>query len=263
MSSTSAARRPLEGRVALVTGAAQGLGREVAGRLGADGASVVVNDLGADDCARAVAELESEGVPALAAPGDVTSDEDARRVVAAAAQRFGTLDILVNNAGITRDGPLHRMTDADWRAVHEVVLFGGFCMSRAAATLLRGSREHPPAHHRKVVNVSSSVGLYGAAGTANYSAAKAGLNGLTRTLAREWARSRVNVNAVAPGLVEGAGLTAGKPADLIAAVVAQLPFGRAATTADVAAAVAFLASPDADYVTGQVLEITGGLEVPV
>lgn len=245
-----------------MTGAAQGVGRDIARRLGTDGAQVVVNDLGVEACDRVVAELEADGVRALAAPGDVTSDDDARRVVAAAAERFGTLDVLVNNAGITRDGPLHRMSDADWRAVQDVVLFGGFCMCRAAASLLRGSRDDPPAHHRKVVNVSSSVGLYGAAGTANYSAAKAGLNGLTRTLAREWAGSRVNVNAVAPGLVAGTGLTDGKPARLLEHVIAQLPFGRVGTTADVAGAVAFLASPDADYITGQVLEITGGLEVP-
>jgi 3-oxoacyl-[acyl-carrier protein] reductase len=144
----------------------------------------------------------------------------------------------------------------------EVVLFGGFCMCRAAAPHLRGPRDQPPAHHRKVVNMSSSVGLYGAAGTANYSAAKAGLIGLTKALAREWARSRVNVNAVAPGLIVGTGLTDGKPAELMDHVLAQLPFARPGTPGDVAAAVAFLASSDSDYITGQVLEITGGLELP-
>src|SRR6201999_850635 len=137
---------------------------------------------------------------------------------------FGALDILVNNAGITRDGPLQRMPDADWRAVHEVVLWGTFCMTRGAAGALRGRRDAPPAHHRKVINMGSSVGLYGAAGTTNYSAAKAGVIGLTRALAREWARSRGNVNAVAPGLVAGTGLADDKPAELLEHVVAQLPF---------------------------------------
>ena len=125
-----------------------------------------------------------------------------------------------------------------WRAVHDVVLYGAFCMSRAAAPLLRGSRDAPPAHHRKIVNVSSNVGLH-ALGTANYSAAKAGLIGLTKALAREWAKSRVNVNAIAPGFVTGTGLADDKPAELLEHVIAQQPFGRAGTPEDRAAAVAF------------------------
>jgi 3-oxoacyl-[acyl-carrier protein] reductase len=131
-------------------------------------------------------------------------------------------------------------------------------MCRAAAPLLRA----PADHHRKVVNVSSSVALHGAAGTANYSAAKAGLIGLTRTLAREWAPRRVNVNAVAPGLIAGTRMTAAKPADLVERVAAQVPLGRAGTPEDVAGVVAFLCSADADYMTGQVLELHGGLDVP-
>jgi 3-oxoacyl-[acyl-carrier protein] reductase len=252
----------LEGRVALVTGAGGGIGRAVAQRLGEEGASVVVNDRDSDACASVVAELRAAGIRAAEAVGSVTEVEDAERAVGVAAEAFGGLDILVNNAGITRDGPLQRMTDGDWRAVHEVILFGAFTMSRAAASLLRGSRDDPPAHHRKIVNMSSSVGLYGAPGTANYSAAKAGLIGLTKALAREWATSRVNVNAIAPGFVTGTGLAEGKSAELLARVIAQQPFGRAGTPADCAAAVAYLASSDADYVTGQVLELTGGLELP-
>jgi 3-oxoacyl-[acyl-carrier protein] reductase len=259
---TANASRRLEGRVALVTGAAQGIGREIAARLGADGAAVVVNDLGEDACRRAAAELQATGVRAVGAAGDVTSSEDADRVVAAAQESFGALDILVNNAGITRDGPLQRMSDADWRAVHEVALWGTFCMSRAAAGALRGSREAPLAHHSKLVNMSSIVGVYGAPGTTNYSAAKAGVIGFTRALAREWGRSRVNVNAVAPGLVSATGLADAKPPELLERVIAQLPFGRPASPADVAAVVAFLASPDSDMITGQVLEVTGGLEIP-
>ncbi|QEC50556.1 glucose 1-dehydrogenase [Baekduia soli] len=254
--------RRLEGRVALVTGAAQGIGRALVQRLGDEGAAIVVNDLREDACAATAAELQAAGIRAVGAHGDVTSSEDADRVVATATEAFGGLDILVNNAGITRDVPLQRMSDAEWRAVHEVVLWGTFCMTRACAAALRGSRDAPPAHHRKVVNMSSIVGVYGAPGTTNYSAAKAGVIGLTRALAREWGRSRVNVNAVAPGLVSGTGLVDEKPPELVQRVIDQLPFGRPASPQDIAAAVAFLASPDSDLITGQVLEVTGGLEIP-
>ena len=188
--------------------------------------------------------------------------EATEAVIARVASERGVLDILVNNAGVLRDAPLHRMTDEDWRVVHDVVLRGTFNVCRAAAGLLRGERDAMPAHHRKVVNISSSVGIHGAAGTANYSAAKAGVIGLTRALAREWAPRRVNVNAVAPGLIAGTALTDAKPAELIERTVAQIPIGRAGTPEDVAAAVAFLASPDADYLTGQVLDLHGGLDVP-
>jgi 3-oxoacyl-[acyl-carrier protein] reductase len=246
----------LDGRVAVVTGAARGIGQAIAGRLAAEGAAVVVNDLDADACDRVASQLAA----AAAAAGDVTDPADADAVVALAGDRFGGLDILVNNAAVTRDAPVHRMTDADWRVVHEVGLWGAFCMCRAAHRLLC-PRDRAPGHHRKVVNMSSAVGLYGAAGTANYSAAKAGVVGLTKSLAREWARHRVNVNAVAPGVIEGTGMTDAKPQELIDRVVARVPLGRAGTPDDVAGAVAFLCSADADYMTGQVLELHGGMEV--
>jgi len=252
-------RRRLDGRIALVTGAGAGIGRAIAQRLAAEGAVVVVNDLSADACEAVAAEL---GGGALAAPGDVADVEATEAVIARVVSERGALDILVNNAGVLRDAPLHRMSDEDWRIVHDVVLRGTFNVCRAAAGLLRGERDALPAHHRKVVNISSSVGIHGAAGTANYSAAKAGVIGLTRALAREWAPRRVNVNAVAPGLIAGTALTDAKPAELIERTVAQIPIGRAGTPEDVAAAVAFLASPDADYLTGQVLDLHGGLDVP-
>ena len=252
-------RRRLDGRIALVTGAGAGIGRAIAERLATEGAVVVVNDLSPEACATVAAEL---GGGALAAPGDVSDAEATEAVIARVASERGALDILVNNAGVLRDAPLHRMSDEDWRIVHDVVLRGTFNVCRAAAGLLRGERDALPAHHRKVVNISSSVGIHGAAGTANYSAAKAGVIGLTRALAREWAPRRVNVNAVAPGLIAGTALTDAKPAELIERTVAQIPIGRAGTPEDVAAAVAFLASPDADYLTGQVLDLHGGLDVP-
>jgi 3-oxoacyl-[acyl-carrier protein] reductase len=248
----------VEERVALVTGAGGGIGREVARTLAAAGAAVAVNDVDAQAAAAVAAEIEAAGGRARAAPGSVADPGAAAAVVADAEAAFGTLDVLVNNAGLTRDGVLHRMTDADWDAVGDVVLRGTFWMCRAAAPLLRRA---DAGHHRKVVNVASAAGIYGYAGTTNYSAAKAGVIGLTKALAREWASDRVNVNAVAPGLVTGTGITAGKPADLMAAIEAAIPIGRPGTPADVAALVLFLASADSDYVTGQVVELHGGLEL--
>jgi 3-oxoacyl-[acyl-carrier protein] reductase len=252
----------LDRRVALVTGAGHGIGRAIALRLAADGASVLINDIQADACSETVRAIEAAGGRAAGAPGNVTDPAATDAVLAATRDAFGTLDVLVNNAGVTRDAPLHRMSDEDWRLVQEVALWGAFYMCRSALPLLRGARESPPEHHRKVVNMSSSVGIYGAPGTANYSAAKAGVIGLTKALSREWARHRINVNAVAPGLITGTQLTAAKPPELIARVEAQVPLGRAGTPEDVAGAVAFLSSADSDYITGQVLELHGGLEIP-
>jgi|HubBroStandDraft_6_1064221.scaffolds.fasta_scaffold239874_2 3-oxoacyl-[acyl-carrier protein] reductase len=252
----------LDRRVALVTGAGHGIGRAIALRLAGDGASVVINDIQEDACSNTVRAIQATGGRAASAPGSVTDPAATDAIVATAQSAFGTLDILVNNAGVTRDAPLHRMSDEDWRLVQEVALWGSFYMCRSALPLLRGARESPPEHHRKVVNMSSSVGIYGAPGTANYSAAKAGVIGLTKALSREWARHRINVNAVAPGLITGTQLTAAKPPELIARVEGQVPLGRAGTPEDVAGAVAFLSSVDSDYITGQVLELHGGLEVP-
>jgi len=251
----------LSQRVVLVTGAGHGIGRAVALRLATEGAAVVVNDIESDACSETVRAIEAIGGEAMVAPGSVTDPAATEAVIAAASTAFGTLDVLVNNAGVTRDAPLHRMSDDDWRLVQEVALWGAFHMCRSALPLLLGAHVSPPQHHRKVVNMSSTVGIYGAPGTVNYSAAKAGLIGLTKALSREWARYRINVNALAPGLITGTRLTAAKPPELIARVEAQVPLGRAGTPEDVAGAVAFLSSSDSDYITGQVLEIHGGLEV--
>jgi 3-oxoacyl-[acyl-carrier protein] reductase len=248
----------LDERVALVTGAGSGIGRGIAHRLAAAGASVVVNDVDPDAAAAVAGEIEAAGGRAQAAPGSVADPVSAAAVAGAAEARFGTLDILVNNAGVTRDAVVHRMTDAEWDAVYDVVLRGTFCMCRAAAPLLRRSGAE---HRRKVVNIASAAGVYGYAGTTNYSAAKAGVIGLTRALAREWARDGVNVNAIAPGLITNTRITAGKPAELMAKIEAAIPIGRAGQPADVAALAHFLASADSDYVTGQVVELHGGLEL--
>jgi len=179
-------------------------------------------------------------------------------VIAEIEAGLGTLDILVNNAGLTRDAMLHRMTDEQWNVVHDVVLRGTFNTCRSAARLLRRS---DASHHRKVINLASIAGVYGAVGTTNYSAAKGGVIALTRALAREWAPSRINVNAIAPGLVTGTRLADAMPDGLLDRMVALTPIGRGGRPEDVAAAASFLASRDADYVTGQVLELHGGLEL--
>jgi len=248
----------LEERVALVTGAGGGIGRGIAHRLASAGAAVAVNDALPDAAAAVAAEIGAAGGRAVAAPGSVAGAESAAAIVAAALEGLGPLDILVNNAGVTRDAWVHRMKDDEWQLVEDVVLNGTFCMCRAAASALGRSG---PAYNRKIVNIASAAGVYGYAGTVNYSAAKAGVIGLTKALAREWAGLHVNVNAVAPGLIVNTRITEGKPAELMAKIEAAIPLGRPGQPADVAALVYFLASSDADYVTGQVVEVHGGLEL--
>ncbi len=247
----------LEDRVALVTGAGSGIGRAIALELARHGAAVVVNDLDPESAETVAAAIRETGRPAVAAIGSVGSTEEADAVVETAESSFGRLDILVNNAGLTRDAWLHRMTDEQWDVVFDVVLRGSFIMCRSAARLLRPAADH----HRKVVNIASIAGVYGAAGTTNYSSAKAGLIGLTKSLAREWAHARINVNAVAPGLITNTRLAETMPDGLREKMVALTPIGRAGVPEDVAAAVAFLASSEADFITGQVLELHGGLEL--
>jgi len=254
--------RGIEGRRALVTGAGRGIGAAIVGRLVAEGASVVVNDIDAEAAGEVAG---AAGASAVAIGGSVARPEDAAAMVQQAEAAFGGLDILVNNAGLTRDAMLHRMTDESWDTVIDVILRGAFNLCRAAAPLLR--REAP--YHRKVVNITSVNGIYGTVANANYSAAKAGLIGLTKTLAREWGPRRINVNAVAPGFIEGTRLTAvrndetglGIPPEVVDRIVGQIPVGRAGTGDDVAALTAFLASSESDFLTGQVVELHGGLEI--
>ena len=248
----------LDGRVAIVTGAGSGIGRAIALRLAAHGAAVVVNDIDHVRAETVAAEIAEIGAAAATAIGSVDVATATDAIVATAETAFGGLDILVNNAGLTRDAVIHRMTDPQWSSVVDVVLRGSFFMCRSAARLLRPAAA---GHNRKIVNVASIAGVYGAAGTANYSAAKAGVIGLTKSLAREWAPAQVNVNAVAPGLVTNTRLAEAMPAGLLDRMVAMTPIGRGGLPEDVAAAVAFLASSDADYISGQVIELHGGLEL--
>ena len=243
----------LDGRAALVTGSSRGIGAATAERLAAEGAAVVVNYSGrADAAADVVARIVDGGGQAVAVQGDVRDPASAAALVEATLDQYGRLDILVNNAGITRDGLLVRMSDDDWSDVIDTNLSGAFHTTRTAA------RHMMKARSGSIINVASVVGLTGNAGQANYAAAKAGLVGMTKAVARELAPRGVRVNAVAPGFI-ATDMTDAMPAAAREAVTGLIALGRLGAAADIAAAIAFLASDDASYITGQVLVVDGGM----
>lgn len=242
----------LEGRVAIVTGGSRGIGRAVAASLAEDGASVVVSGRDPVRVEVEAKELEALGASVLAVQADVARREDADRLVDRARERFGRIDILVNNAGITRDALLVRMKDDDWDAVLDVNLRGAFLMTRAVAKVMMRQKGG------RIINIASTAGAMGNAGQANYSAAKAGLIGLTKAAARELAHWGILVNAVAPGLID-TDMTAGLPAEAREALLAQVPLKRIGVAREVAEVVRFLAGDGAGYVTGQVIHVNGGL----
>ena len=269
----------LQGEVVLITGAGQGIGAAAAQLMARQGAAVIVNDLEDQACERVAAAINNAGGLAHALACDVTEDGAAEKLVATAYDVFGGLNVLVNNAGFLWDGMVHKMTDEQWSRILEVHTFAPFRLIRAASARWRpeakADRESGTRVRRCVINVSSTSGLHGSIGQANYSTAKMGIIGLTKTIAKEWGFLGIRCNAVAFGMIDTRltrpaedGTTfqlgeqevvLGVPAKLRGAIQAQIPLQRYGSASEAAGAILFLASPLADYITGHTLEVTGGL----
>jgi 3-oxoacyl-[acyl-carrier protein] reductase len=265
----------LDDKVAIVTGSARGIGRATAELLAAQGAKVLINDLDADVAEQTAAEIEGE---TLVFGGDLTRTGACDELVSAVLDAWGRVDILINNAGYTRDGVIHKMTDEQFQAMLDIHNVVPFRMCRAVAPHMRESakreREQGVEVFRKIVNVSSISGTMGNAGQANYASGKSGLVGLTKTLAKEWGQFKINVNAVAFGYIDtrltqvnesdntmeigGETLQLGMPEQVRQMATALIPIGRPGTPAEAAGGVFLLCTPWSNYITGQVLGITGG-----
>jgi len=244
--------RKFEGKVAVVTGGAKGIGRALTRAFASGGARVVLSGRDEAALAEACEEVRSGGGEAIGVRADVSQEDEANALCERTVKDFGRADILVNNAGVTRDGLLLRMSDADWDQVLDTNLKGAFHCIRAFAKPMVRQR------WGRIVNVSSVIGLIGNAGQANYAASKAGLIGLTKSIAKELASRHITVNAVAPGFIETA-MTQALGEKVREGLLAQIPLGRLGSPEDVAHAVLYLSSDEAAYVTGQVLTVDGGM----
>jgi 3-oxoacyl-[acyl-carrier protein] reductase len=249
---------PFANKVALVTGSARGIGRAIAETLASRGASLVIADLRAELATTTAQEIAAQQIAAstgqrtLAIAVDVVDSNSVKAMVDRVLIEFGHIDILVNNAGVTRDNLIMRMEEADWDLVLNINLKGAFNCSKAVVRTMMKQ------HYGRIVNIASVSGLAGQAGQANYSASKAGLIGMTKALARELGSRQITVNAVAPGFIP-TDLTKDLPSELKDASLKMIPLGRWGSTQDIAAAVAFLASDEAAYITGHVLSVDGGM----
>lgn len=274
--------RTLQGKTALVSGSGRGIGRAIALKLAREGARLVVNDLDPEPAMETVGEIRKAGGEAVCCEGSVTAEGFAERFVNTAIDSFGGIDIIVNNAGFTWDNVIQKMTDDQWQAILDVHLTAPFRILRASAGFIRGAARKEAQEgrevFRKVVNISSIAGLGGNAGQVNYSAAKAGVIGLTQTLCKEWGRYKVNVNCVAFGLIRtrltqpltggeakidvaGREINVGiQPAFLKAMEEQLIPLGRAGTPGEAADAVYLFCSPESDYISGQTVVCGGGLK---
>ena len=271
----------LDGKVAIVTGSGRGIGREIALRLARDGARVVVNDIDEAPALETIALIRALGSDAVACNGDVAAPDFGERIVKTALDAFGDAHIVVNNAGYTWDSVIQKMSDEQWDAILDVHLKAPFRILRAFFAHLKSAVEAEAKDGRrvvrKVVNISSTSGVNGNAGQSNYAAAKSGINGLTKTLAKEWGRYNVTVNSVAFGYiqtrltqplqegesgkieVQGREVKIGVQAGRIAALSQMIPLGRGGTAEEAAGSVYLFCSPDSDYVSGQTLVVSGGL----
>ena len=241
----------LKGRVALVTGSAQGIGKSIAEALAKEGADIIVSDINFDAATITAGEIAKLGVKTIATKTNVADAESVKAMVDEAVKSFGKIDILINNAGITKDNLLIRMKDEDWDAVLNVNLRSMFLCTKAIAPLMMKSR------WGRIVNIASIVGEMGNFGQVNYSAAKAGAIGMTKTVARELASRGITCNAVAPGFIDTA-MTQKLSDDVKKRLSEQIPLTRLGTPDDIAKAVIFLCA-DADYITGQVVNVNGGM----
>jgi len=242
----------LAGRIALVTGASQGIGRACAIALAKSGASVALAARNLEKLEAVAAEIATAGGTAHSFSLDIASEDSIKACAKAVIEKFGKLEVLVNNAGITRDGLALRMKRADWDEVLNTNLTGAFLLTQAVLSPMLRAR------WGRIINITSVVGEIGQAGQANYCASKAGLIGLTKSLARELASRGITVNAVAPGYIETA-MTAILNDEQKAAMMKEIPLARAGSDYDIASAVAFLASEDAGYITGHTLDVNGGM----